>query len=141
MALKLVSPEDNATLLNLMAKYQHLVDDGDAEGWAGLFTEDGGFGGPPDEQGNPFEFQGREELERVPGVSISQFGGHLRHNLCSFGAEYGESRDEAFARYYIIATLSPPGEPARVMAEFDVKTHLVRMNGEWKIKSNRFVLA
>jgi len=138
VGLKLVSAEDYAAILNLMGKYQHLVDDGDEEAWVELFTDDGAFLGLTDEQGNPADVRGREALKSVPRMNYSLNNGKTRHNMCSFGAEYGESRDEAFARYYVVGTVSPPGEPVSVSMEVDVSTHLVRIGGEWKIKSNRF---
>lgn len=132
MALKLVSAEDFTTILNLMGKYQHLVDEGDEEGWADLFTEDGAFLG----LGNDAEFRGREGLKQVPRMNIAQSGGKFRHNICSFSAEYGQDKDEIFARYYMIGTVGMSGEGAAVALQVDLRTHLVRIKGDWKIKSN-----
>ncbi len=140
MSEKLVSAEDFAAILNIMGKYQHLVDDGDEDGWAGLFTEDGVFAGLPDEQGNPGVVEGYEALKSVPRLSMSQFGGSIRHNVCSFSAEYGATRDEVFARYYAIITNSVPAQGTSILVQVDVRTHLVRIGGGWKIKSNRFVM-
>jgi hypothetical protein len=137
MARKLVSPEDYAALLNLMGTYQHLVDSGDEDGWADLFTEDGAFLGMPEDAGPPDSFRGREGLKKVPRITFGNFGGKFRHNLCSFGAVYGDTRDEAFAQYYIVGTISTPAEGAKILIQVDVRTHLVRIGGEWKIKSNR----
>ncbi len=133
MALKPLSAEDFAAIVNLMGKYQHLVDDGDEEGWANLFTEDGAFLGLP---GVPDGFRGHEALKQVPRLNLANGKGGFRHNMCSFSAEYGDSRDEARARYYIIGTLSTPEAGTQVVLEVDVRTHLLRIGGEWKIKSN-----
>ena len=140
MALNLVSAADYAAILNLMGTYQHLVDDGDEDGWADLFTEDGAFLGVTDENGSPDGYRGREGLKKIPRRTITQFGGKFRHNLCSFGARYGGTNDEAFARYYVIGTISMPGNETRVAMEVDVSTHLVRIDGEWKIKTNRMTM-
>lgn len=139
MALNLVTAGDYSAILNLMGTYQHLVDDGDEEGWADLFTEDGAFIVPED-IGPPDGFTGREGLKGIPRLNIAQFGGKFRHNLCSLGARYGETRDEVFARYYMIGTLSASGEGTKVALQVDVKTHLVRIGGQWKIKSNRMAI-
>ena len=140
MAADLVSSEDYAAMLNLMGIYQHLVDAGDEEGWADLFTEDGAFLGLPEEVAPGGGVRGREGLKQVPRMNLASSGGYFRHNLCSFGARYGASRDEAFARYYMIGTASPPGQGTSVVMQVDVTTHLVRIGGAWKIKSNTMAM-
>jgi ketosteroid isomerase-like protein len=130
-----VSAEDYAAILNLMGIYQHLVDDGDADGWADLFTEDGAFLGFPGE-----DFVGREALRRIPQINLTRFGGGFRHNLCSFGACYGGTRDEAVARYYMIGTVTASGAGTTVAMQVDVTTQLVRVDGQWKIRSNRMAM-
>lgn len=140
MAARLVSPEDFSLILNMMGRYQHLVDGMEAEGWAGLFTEDGAFLGLPEENGTFRDFRGREELKEIPGVMVPGFGGRFRHNMCSFTAEYGDGPDEAFARYYVIGTVSMPEGGVQIAIQVDVHTHLVRIGGEWKIKSNRMTV-
>jgi ketosteroid isomerase-like protein len=136
MALKLVSTEDFAALANLMGAYQHIVDAGDEQGYADLFTEDGAFLGLPEEVGPPDSFRGREGLKKIPRFAQAMFGGRYRHNMCSFSAHYGDSRDIAFARYYVLATTSIAGQSTKV-DQVIVNTHLVRIGGDWKIKSNR----
>jgi hypothetical protein len=129
-----VSSDDYAQILNLMGRYQHLVDDGDEEGWADLFTEDGAFLGVSD---NDDDHRGREGLKKIVRMNMANAGGRFRHNLCSFSAEYGATSDEAHARYYMIGTISPAGEGTRIVLQIDVRTHLVRIAGEWKIRTNR----
>jgi uncharacterized protein (TIGR02246 family) len=134
MVADLVTPEDYAAILNLMGAYQHLVDAGDEDGWADLFTEDGAFIGLP---GAPPEgYVGREGLKAIPRLNLAQAGGRFRHNLSSFTARYGDTHEEAFARYYMIGTVSPPGAGTSVVMQVDVATHLVRIDGAWKIKTN-----
>ena len=113
---------------------------GDWNGWADLFTEDGAFIGFPEEQVPGGGYHGREALKQVPRMNIAQGGGRFRHNLCSFGARYGASRDEAHARYYMIGTASPPGAATVVAMQVDVRCHLVRIDGVWKIKANRWAM-
>lgn len=135
-----VSPEDYAAIVNLMGIYQHLVDAGDEDGWADLFTEDGAFLGLPEAVAPGGGFTGREALKQVPRMNIASSGGRFRHNICSFGAQYGASPDEVFARYYMIGTVSPPGAGTSVAMQVDVTTHLVRQGDGWKIKSNRMAM-
>jgi hypothetical protein len=139
MALKLVSTEDFSALMNFMGAYQHIVDSGDEDTYADLFTEDGAFLGLPEELGPPESFRGREGLKRIPRFSWATYAGRYRHNMCSFTAEYGDSTDVALARYYVLATTSAAGEPLRV-AQVIVNTHLLRIGGQWKIKSNRMTM-
>ncbi|MDG2004495.1 MAG: nuclear transport factor 2 family protein [Novosphingobium sp.] len=134
MAFNPVSSEDFAAIVNLMGHYQHLVDDGDEEGWADLYTEDGAFLGFSE---NDDEFRGREGLKKVVQMNIANGGGKFRHNICSFSAEYGANRDEAQVRYYMIGTISPAGQGTQVAVQIDVTSHLVRVDEQWKIKTNR----
>ena len=85
-------------------------------------------------------YRGREALKQVPRMNMAQGGGFFRHNLCSFGAHYGAGRDEAFARYYMVGTISPPGGGTEIAMQVDVRTHLVRIGGAWKIRSNRMTM-
>lgn len=140
MAFNFVSAEDHSAILNLMGKYQHLVDDGDEDGWANLFTDDGAFLGLPDENGSPDGYRGREGLKKIPRLNINRFGGRFRHNIGSFSVAYGQTADEAHARYYVIGILSTPEEGARVIMQVDVRTHLVKIAGAWKIKSNHMTM-
>lgn len=137
MAGKTLSGDDFAAIQALMGKYQQLVDAGDEAGWAALFTADGAFLGLADEQGSMDGYRGQEGLKKIPRLNMTRFGGNFRHNLCSFSAEYGDSRDEVFARYYVLGTLSGSSEGTRLVMQVDVDTHLLRINGEWKIKANR----
>ncbi|MCX7864051.1 MAG: nuclear transport factor 2 family protein [Novosphingobium sp.] len=135
MAFRPVSAEDFSQILNLMGHYQHLVDSGDEEGWAQLFTEDGAFLGLGPEA--DARHRGREGLRQVVRLNMANGGGRFRHNICSFSAQYGEHGDEAHARYYMIGVITPPGEAPRIAIQVDVETHLLRIGGEWKIRTNR----
>ena len=133
MALNPVDADDYARILNLMGLYQHLVDDGDEDGWVDLFTEDGAFLG----LSKGGSLVGREALKQIPRANMTSSGGRFRHNLCSFGAQYGATRDDAAARYYVIGTLSPEGGDTRIAMQVDVRVNLARIEGRWKIRSVR----
>jgi ketosteroid isomerase-like protein len=137
MTLKLVSSEDFIALSNLMGAYQHIVDGADEDAYADLFTEDGAFLGLPEAVGPPDSFRGREGLKKIPRFSQTHFAGMYRHNMCSFSAEYGDTKDVALVRYYVLATISVAGQAPTVAAQIIVNTHLIRIAGQWKIKSNR----
>ena len=124
-----ISTDDFVAISNLMGHYQFLVDAGDEEGWASLFTEDGAFFGLPGM--DPVE--GREALKQIPKLA-AQMGGKGRHLTGSFSVRYGDSRDEAFAQYYVLFLNWEDESKLTLFA--DVRTHLVRVGDGWKIKSN-----
>jgi len=132
MAIKTVSVEDFISIFNLMGTYQHLVDDGDSEGWASLFTPDGGFiGGLPD------PYVGTEELKKIPELVRNTFKDKMRHLSGNYSITYGESKDEAYARYYSLVTTWIKDQGGPQFFQLSLCTvHLVRISGEWKIKSN-----
>lgn len=140
MTIQGISAEDYTAIINLMGKYQHLVDDGDEAGWAELFTDDGAFLGMPGEDSCSDAYSGREGLMKIPRLNISRFGGRFRHNICSFSAEYGNNTEEVHARYYVIGILSTAEQGSQVLMQVDVRTHLLKAKGEWKIKTNHMTM-
>jgi hypothetical protein len=127
---KNISVEDFVTLQNLVGKYQWLVDGGDSEGWAALWTEDGVFSG-----GATQPFAGHEALKQVPAWVRSGWNGALRHHAGSLYAEYGATTDEAIVRYYNLVTTWNEAQPK--LFTFAVsEMRLVRRAGQWKIASN-----
>jgi len=131
MKNKQVSVEDFVTIQNLMGKYQWLVDGGDSEGWASLFTEDGLFA-----NGVLEPRKGRAELKKVPAMVLETYGDKMRHLMGSFYVEYGDTTDEAYARYYNLVTTWMKDEGAKIFCMALSTVHLLRIKGEWKIKSN-----
>ena len=131
MSSKKISLEDDISIRNLMGKYQWLVDGGDEEGWASLFTEDGGFIG-----GLPEPHRGHKELKKIPALVRDMYQDKMRHLTGSFWTEYGASKDEAYARYYALVTTWLKDEGPQFFQMSLCTVHLVRINGEWKIKAN-----
>jgi hypothetical protein len=127
---KNVSLEDFVAIQNLVGQYQWLVDGGDSEGWASLWTEDGAFVG-----GAVESFVGHEQLKRVPAWVKDAWGGGLRHLSGSFWIEYGATQDEAVARYYnLVTTWNGPEPKLFTMALSEMR--LVRRNLQWRIARN-----
>jgi len=56
-----ITTDDYVAIQNVLGEYQWHVDDGDSDGWADLWTEDGAFIGGATEP-----FVRREELKKVP---------------------------------------------------------------------------
>ena len=129
MASPKISVEDWVDISNLFGKYQWLVDAGDAEGWSDLFTEDGFF------EGLGPGFHGREELKQIPRLGLV-FGGGGRHMPSSIWMEYGASPDEVFLHCYNQFSVWSPDEPTQFLQLALSKIHLLRIAGEWKLKSN-----
>ena len=128
--MKNITSDDYVAIQNLLGKYQWLVDEGDSEGWADLWVEDGVFTGGSETR------NGREELKNVPKQVDEGFKGRLRHHIGSFHAAYGSTTDEVHVNYYNLVTTWVATEGARFMTMALSSIHLVRMNGAWKIRSN-----
>jgi hypothetical protein len=125
-----VAAEDWVEIANLIGKYQWLVDDGDPA-WADLFTEDGAFLGQGGEG-----YRGREQLQAGATATRTYFAGAMRHSPGAILIDYGETRDEATARYYSLVStwFAEPGPAFFNMALCAAR--LVRVDSDWKIKSN-----
>jgi hypothetical protein len=121
--------EDFVEISNLVGKYQWLVDEGDAEGWPALFTDDGLFEG-----GTPEPFQGREQLSQIPSYPQRVHGCKMRHHTGSIFVEYGDTADEAYARFYCLVLSFAPQAPPQLFCFSLYSLFLVRLNGAWKIK-------
>jgi hypothetical protein len=65
---------DHLALLELHARYAHTIDDGDAEGWAGCFTDDGVMWST-----RPVEVIGRAALVEFAGLRIAGLADPERH--------------------------------------------------------------
>jgi hypothetical protein len=127
---KSVTVEDFVALQNLVGKYQWLVDGGDSEAWAALWTEDGAFTG-----GATQPFVGHEQLKQVPAWVKTGWNGALRHLTGSFYAEYGENTNEVIVRYYnLVTTWNDPSPKLFTMSLSEMR--LVRRSGDWKIAAN-----
>jgi hypothetical protein len=131
---KTVSLEDWVAIRNLLGKYQWLVDEGDSEGWANLFTPDGAFiGGLPDPH------HGHEELKKIPKLVKDAFGNKLRHLSGNHYIEYGNSKDQAWAKFYSFVTTWIPEQGPQFFQFSLCNVELLRINGEWKIKANNVI--
>jgi hypothetical protein len=128
--VKNVSLEDFVALQNLLGRYQWLVDGGDSEGWAALWTEDGVFSG-----GTAEPFAGHAALKQVPAWVKSGWNGKMRHHTGSLWAEYGASQDEAIVHFYNLVTTWNEAQP-KLFTFAVCEMRLLRRGGEWKIKSN-----
>jgi hypothetical protein len=106
------------------------VDEGDPA-WADLFTEDGAF---LSQAGDGW--RGRAGLQAAAESTKTYFAGAMRHSSNAVWVEYGESRDEATARYYSLVStwFADPGPEFFNMALCTAR--LTRVDGDWKFRSN-----
>ena len=131
---KQISAEDHIAAMNLLCKYQWLVDEGDSEGWAALWTDDAIFTGA---MGHPL--RGREQLRSLPGAVLKGFGGKIRHLMGNCYLEYGDTTDEVHAKFYNLVTTWLQGEGAQFFAIGSSSVSLVRVDDEWRIQEHRLV--
>jgi hypothetical protein len=125
-----ISLDDFVELQHLVGKYMWLVDAGDSEGFAALWTEDGVLSGA-----TTAPFAGHEALKQVPAGVKSGWNGALRHHAGSLSASYGATRDEAIVRFYTLVTTWNEVQPK--LFGFGVsEMQVARRSREWKIKSN-----
>jgi hypothetical protein len=124
---KRFSVEDRGDITDVLARYCWTVDEGDGEGYASLWTEDGVFAGIM-----PQPVRGRADLAKVPTTSLM---GGCRHVLVNVYMEYGETTDEAIIHAYNFVSGWHPEARFQTMAI--CKLHLVRRPDGWKIRSNQ----
>lgn len=124
-----VSTEDYVAISDHLARYCWVVDEGDEEGWIGLWTEDGVFTGL-----TPEPLAGREALRLVVRMAQAGGPGKTRHMIANLACDYQEGRDVVLARYYNFVTNWAQGARMQVMALSRV---VLQRNGEgWLIRRN-----
>ena len=115
-----LSLEDQLDIMELMARYNHAIDGGDPEGWAGTFTKDAVF------EGSTATVKGRDEmLEFVRSRDPSNATRHWNNNVLIEG-----DGDDATAKVYLI-TFDVSGPP-KIRSSGIYHDTLKRVNGQWK---------
>lgn len=124
-----VEPADLVAIADHMGRYCWAVDEGDEEGWAALWTEDGVFTGV-----SPEPLVGREALKSVPRFESQLSDGKMRHLIGNLVCDYQGDRDHVLARYYNLVTNWADGGQFICMALSEVR--LVRDGKGWLIQRN-----
>ncbi len=122
-----LSIEDELDIMDVLARYNHAIDGGDAEAWADTFTADGLFEGSRD------TVKGRAELlefvrNRDPEVRIR----HWNNNVLIEG-----DGDDASMRVYLLS-LDVSGPP-KLRSSGVYHDTLKRVDGQWKFSHRRVV--
>jgi hypothetical protein len=122
--------EDFLAIQQLVGRYQWMVDEGQGEEWADLYTSDGSFS-----RDGVDPVQGHEALTQIPKWVKANWKGLLRHLSGSLVIEGGPNENEAIARYYNFVTSWTDGVPK--MFSFALsELLLVRNDVDWKIKNH-----
>ncbi len=129
-----VTTDDYVSISDFLGRYCWKVDEGDEEGWAALWTEDGVFSGVM-----PEPVVGREALKAIPRDAYAGLGGRLRHLTGSLYCDYeGGGKDVVIARYYNLVTNWKAGGAFTCMG---VSTARLLRNGDsWLINRNDTVM-
>ncbi len=115
-----LSAADRMEITQLMARYNHAADGGDAAGFADTFTDDALF------EGSAATARGREQLMGVIGaIPADARTRHWNNNALIEG-----DGDDATASVYLmrIALTAPP----EVLASGVYRDTLKRIDGQWK---------
>lgn len=113
-------------LHELLARYCHRVDHGDADGWAALFTSDGVF-----EVAGVMRLQGTEQLRTMPGTVAEHGGDKWRHQITSIVVEPGDTADSATVDAYGLVTNW--GDGGKLVTFTDYHIDMLRVGGAWRI--------
>jgi hypothetical protein len=128
-----VSTEDYAAISDSLGRYCWMLDNADADGWIGLWHEDGTLLGL-----GPQPIVGREALRHVP-QKFGEYAGRRRHLACNLFCDYGESRSVIDAKFYnFVSHWGDTGGEASLFAICE--TTFVREDGIWLISRNMLSL-
>ena len=116
--------QDRVDIDNLFSAYAYTLDDGDADGWIALYTEDGVFDVP-----GLNRFEGPEGLRGIADIVIQ---GNWRHIATNVLVTPGTTGDEVAVRLRTLVT-DWTFDPAGIQFN-DYRGTLVRINGRWRIK-------
>jgi len=143
MTDKILSLEDERQIIRLMNLYCHYINDGNAEEWAGLFSENGCF-----ERLNPSPAsvggletpagatEGRDALHELMIGRRKIFRGLVRHQNSDIVLFKGDHDDHAVGRSTMLITDWRDG-PGRVSVITDCRSEFVRKPDGWRIQSVR----
>lgn len=122
---------DRAEIEALMWRYVRALDTLDPEAYASVFTEDGRFGTGAD------AVVGREALAAmVEGLRGNVSGPAMYHVITNDHVEFlGEDRARYHSYWMTVFAAAAQGETPRVAAAGHGVDELVRVDGEWLIRS------
>jgi ketosteroid isomerase-like protein len=117
--------DDRDAIRELMARYNHAIDGGEAEAWAGLFTADALF-----ETGQ--EFRGTDELVAF-AEGVARSGRRTRHVVANEVIEV--DGDGATCQAYLLLYA---GSPPQLALTGTYDDELLRIEGSWRYSRRTF---
>ncbi len=121
-----LSVDDQLAIQQLYARYNHAIDAGKGDVWAGCFTPDGTF---KSATGN---FAGTEQLAAfATGFAKQLKARHWTNNLVLEPAESGASG----TCYLMLLRLGEQPTPASILVTAIYRDSLVKSGGEWKFSA------
>ncbi len=118
-------PEDYIAIYQLLARYNHVFDSGDYEGWSKCFTEDGKF------QGRAGAFVGRQALAAYAKEAIAR--GTYRHLTGNIYIEPSPGGAEAVVSSHMIYYTVDDRGPKIELSARQVD-RIVKRDGGWLIR-------
>lgn len=115
--------EAKDSIRELRANYCYHVDDGNAEAFASLFTQDGVL-----DFGSAGTYAGREELREFVDSVVPEYYSFIVHMLHNPVIEV--DGDAATGRWYFEAPCTSQGEDMWIQGRYD--DEYVRVDGEWR---------
>jgi hypothetical protein len=134
-----LSLEDHHEIAQLYARYGRFVDSGDADGYIGLFTQDGSFtrtNSIVDGTGSglpPARFEGHDALHKLVKDLAAQFNGKMRHQLTDVFIEAGDHDREARGVCYGLITDWRDGS-GKLSMHGTYRMSIVRTPQGWRFK-------
>lgn len=134
--------EDELAIRNMFARYGHLLDSGDARGWANMFTEDASWtrlNSPPRAMGGSGlaaeTVSGRENLYQMAiDVVQTRFNKLCRHQVTDLFIEAGDTPDHARGKCRAIITDWNEG-PGKLAMVGDYTLAFRRTPQGWRVQS------
>jgi ketosteroid isomerase-like protein len=128
-----ITVEDRLAIGDLYARQSHLIDGGDADGWAATFTADGVFESPT----YRLTATGRAELAKFAADSngaATARGVQLRHWIGQLVIDPTDTGAGVLAYLVIVATSA---EGSRIDRSLRVVDVLARTAGGWRVASRK----
>jgi 3-phenylpropionate/cinnamic acid dioxygenase small subunit len=118
---------DHTQIHQLIARYCWLVDEGEGDAWANLWTVDGSFTGIPE------PLQGQEALRTMPGGFFGIAQGKLRHHITNVLVSPDDRDGHVQVKAY--SMVSDWREGGKLLVFAKIKFTLLRETDSWKIKA------
>jgi hypothetical protein len=127
-----VSLEDWMSINDFWSRYSWAFDDGKADEWAALWTEDGTFAGI-----EPQDVVGHKELKRVCTGSFADCKGGLRHLYGNLLVAYdGADKNVVKGKLYNYVSTWGMAEQSGNFTMALCQITMVRHGDSWKLKRN-----